>query len=92
MKKSDTPEELFKKIKDKLNFSPDNKPKLSKEDIDYLSAIILLELDKGKRLNTLSKMDNSFIDSLRAIVEKKAFPKKDSYTRKSTDSKIDKKV
>lgn len=93
MKKNINPEKLFNKIRQNLIFNKEEKIKLSSEETEYLCAIILLELDKGKRLNTLSKMDEEYIESLRKDVKERILPfKKDLYNKPISDANIDKKV
>lgn len=92
MKQKESAEETFKKLKKKLDLNIEGRFQLSEEDIEYLTAIVLIELDKGKREGTLSEMDTKFIESLKTAVEKKFFPRKDAYKSNSSDSNIDEKI
>lgn len=92
MKQKNPPEEIFKKLKQKLDLGIKNRFELSAEDVEYLAAVILLELDKGKREGSLSKMDENYIESLKTKVEKRFFTGEDAYKEKSSESRIDKKI
>ena len=81
--------ELFFKIQDSLESK--KHLKLTPEEIEYLSAILILELDKGKRLNTLSDFDKEFISSLNNAEHKSAF-KKNLYNKLISNSNFDKKA
>jgi len=91
MKQKESAEEIFKKLKKKLDLNLEKRFKLSQDDIEYLAAVVLLELDKGKRKGTLSEMDTEFIEKLKSKVEKPFNPSADLYRKETISSQIDKK-
>ncbi len=76
----DNKKNIDKILQLKKNFKLDFNVKLTKEEIEYYTAILLIELDKAKRNNTLIKKEKPLSaksnNNLPLYKNKFPFPKK----------------